>query len=242
LEIRFNELNDCVDKFVIVESVETFTGHPKPMYFDKNKERFQQFWDKIVYVPLFERQNTPSAWDREQYQRNQILRGLQSCDETDLIMISDVDEIPRKSSIRGIAQKVKEKALPVVCEQNLYRFFLNYYDYKISPWLGTLATYYTTLKSKSPHQLRLERINFSTIRNSGWHFSSLGGLEKWIEKIESFSHTEVNLPEHKNTQYIRSYLFQNCKLVPLDETFPEFVKCNLDHFKDIGLIEPSIEE
>jgi len=222
--------------------VETFTGHPKPMYFDINKERFQKFWDKIIYVPLYERQNTTSAWAREEYQRNQISRGLTSCNQFDIIMISDVDEIPRKSSINWIDQKIKEKPLSVVCEQNLYRFFLNYYDYKISPWLGTFATYYTTLKSKSPHQLRLERIHFRTISNAGWHFSSLGGLEKWIEKIESFSHTEVNLPEHKNTQFIRSYLTQNCKLTPIDETFPDFVKCNLGRFRDLGFIEIAAEE
>ena len=49
LEIRLNVLNDYVDYFVIVESTETFSGVPKPLYYELNKNRFSEFHHKIIH-------------------------------------------------------------------------------------------------------------------------------------------------------------------------------------------------
>ena len=50
LDIRLHELNDVVDKFVLIESVETFTGKSKPLFYNDNKERFKKFEDKIIHI------------------------------------------------------------------------------------------------------------------------------------------------------------------------------------------------
>ena len=48
LDIRLNELNNFVDKFVIVESLYTHSGEKKGLNFDINK--FKKFSDKIIYI------------------------------------------------------------------------------------------------------------------------------------------------------------------------------------------------
>ncbi len=93
LDIRLHEMDSVVDRFVIVESAETFRGNPKPLNFPTQADRFSQFADKIIYIPLTEPLITDNPWVREAFQRNQIMRGLVDCKDTDIVMISDVDEI-----------------------------------------------------------------------------------------------------------------------------------------------------
>ena len=54
LEIRLNVLKDVVDKFVLVESVKTFTGRDKELFFEKNKDRFAAFADRIIHLVVRE--------------------------------------------------------------------------------------------------------------------------------------------------------------------------------------------
>ncbi len=236
LEIRLNELYHSVDRFVIVESVETFTGMQKPLYFKENQARYSRFLDKVIYIPLMERQNVPSAWDREAFQRNQILRGLKGCHKDDIIMVSDVDEIPK--DVAWIKQEVLKCPFAIVCDQNLYRFFLNQFDYNIFPWPGTFALKFGKIKKRTLNQLRLQRHHFPHLPNAGWHFSSQGGMQNWIKKIESFSHTERDVAENKNMQHIRSYLDQNCRRVLIDATYPKFIRENLQYYIDNGFVDP----
>ena len=50
LELRLNTLNHVVEKFVVVESNKTHSGKPKELNFVLNKERFQSFLPKIIYI------------------------------------------------------------------------------------------------------------------------------------------------------------------------------------------------
>ncbi len=238
LDIRLNELYDSVDKFVLVESIETFTGNLKPLYFDENRERYQKFMDKIVYIPLNEQIETNNPWDRERYQRDQILRGLKECSDRDIILVSDVDEIPKKTFINKLSPMLKKlRSSWVVFDQKLYRFFLNQFDYVVYPWPGTYASYYGMLKSKSLHERRLSRHSFIHIPDSGWHFSTMGGLAGWVKKVESYSHSERNLPENKTTKHIRDHLDRDCRRVPIDDSFPAYIVQNLQYFIDNGYID-----
>lgn len=49
LEIRLKYLNNHVDYFVIVESCQTFSGAEKDYVFEKNRERFEEYKNKIIY-------------------------------------------------------------------------------------------------------------------------------------------------------------------------------------------------
>lgn len=107
LEIRLRYLNDTVDYFVIVEADTSFNGDVKPMVFKENRNRFAPFENKIIYVPMkmkdFE-QTKGVAWKREVYQRDCIQEGLNrlKLNDADLILISDIDEIPNKDIIQNL--------------------------------------------------------------------------------------------------------------------------------------------
>jgi beta-1,4-mannosyl-glycoprotein beta-1,4-N-acetylglucosaminyltransferase len=139
LEIRLNELYDVVDRFVLVEASSTFQGVPKPLIFEQNKARFARWIDKIKHVvcdfpdpmPRLSSKSRKKqgeraiAWDREYYQRNQILRGLADARPDDVIMVSDVDEIPSRAVMtRIMTDKLYEGAV-INLFMPYYRFYLN---------------------------------------------------------------------------------------------------------------------
>ena len=72
LEIRLNELDSVVDKFVLVEATKTFSGKDKPLYFNENKNKFNKFLNKIIHVIVDEYPNLNGDWVIENHQRNEI--------------------------------------------------------------------------------------------------------------------------------------------------------------------------
>lgn len=107
--MRLEELNDHVDYFVLVESVETQRGDPKPLYFQENQHLFEKYLPKIKHIIVDERlasdtidPTTGLCWDRENFQRKCIIKGLHQCDDLDIIMISDLDEIPRGQALETL--------------------------------------------------------------------------------------------------------------------------------------------
>ncbi|MFH1563854.1 MAG: N-acetylglucosaminyltransferase, partial [Nitrospirota bacterium] len=90
LEIRLHSLASYVDRFVLVESPITHSGNPKPLFFEENKDKFKDFnITHLIYLPA-ER----GIWGREIRQRAYLLNGIADADPEDMILISDVDEIP----------------------------------------------------------------------------------------------------------------------------------------------------
>lgn len=237
LDIRLHELYDKVDKFVIVESVETFRGNLKPLYFAENRLRYKQFLDKIIHVVVHDRINTTNPWVREEFQRNQIMRGLLNCRSDDIIFISDVDEIIRATALVDVIQSIYQDRHPVVvCEQPMYRYYLNVFDKTL--WGGTCATTFEYLSHTSPESLRLNRYSngwrYKLIPNAGWHFTSIGGLARHIQKIESFSHSEYDIPENKKSDYLRNFVVDLGEIVSIDKTFPKFIQENQELFQEKG--------
>src|SRR5579872_1761485 len=109
LKLRFEELYDVMDHFVIVESKISFTGKKKPLYFAENAHKFEKYKDKIIHIIIEEFPNITGDvekdhWYREEYSRNMIMQGLTHCKDTDLVFISDLDEIPSASAV----QRIKE--------------------------------------------------------------------------------------------------------------------------------------
>ncbi len=87
LEIRLTELWSVVDHFVVCEAASTPTGAPKPLHFDVHKERFARFASKIHHV-------VSPRGDRAS-QRDAMMDVIRPAPDHDVILLSDIDEIPR---------------------------------------------------------------------------------------------------------------------------------------------------
>lgn len=247
LEIRFEELYEKVDKFVLVESTETFRGNSKPLYFHDNKQLFAKYADKIIYVCVESHPEFANASKREFYQRNQIMRGLIGyCHDDDVIMISDLDEIIRASAIDTIVDSLLNLKYPYVhCDQLFYRFFLN--QKELGNWIGSSAMTFKLLKLFTPEKLREMRdkpIKTSKngtpflpyLKNSGWHFSYMGGHDRVLKKIAAYSHAEFDTPALKEEQALHEFFCNNCVMVEIDDSYPSFVIQNIDKFRENGFI------
>ncbi|MBT5869498.1 MAG: N-acetylglucosaminyltransferase, partial [Nitrospinaceae bacterium] len=201
LELRFNELNDFVDKFVLIEATKTHAGKPKPLYFQDNIDRFEKFSDKIISVAIdFANASAHTCGDsrmRENYQRNQIIQVIKNCNPEDVIILSDVDEIPHPEAL--------EKAIKIsgvsVLEQSMYYYYMNMVDKEEPLWLWGTRVF--RMKDVGQQTLQDIRVGGGThVSNGGWHFSFLGGAEKVKAKIEAFLHQEYNLGYFTNTKRI----------------------------------------
>lgn len=236
LEIRFNELYDVVDRFIIVEATKTHGGTDKPLYFLDNLKRFEKFLHKVTHIVV---QEYPAldSWSIERHQRDSIMKGLTDCKDNDIIMISDVDEIPKAETI-----KQYDPAKGLCClRQKLYYYYLNCQATQDWDWLRILP--YGKMKTMSPCEVRYT-VNYDTekqiIKDGGWHLSYMGGIDMIIEKIGASAHQEYNTPEIKDRATVTN-LVENAKDVfqrPLQYEFrlvadcdlPEHVRNNLDKY------------
>jgi beta-1,4-mannosyl-glycoprotein beta-1,4-N-acetylglucosaminyltransferase len=98
LNLRLNILNRYVDYFVIIEGNKTWQNNPKKLNFDIKK--FKEFEKKIIYIPVTDLPGGDNPYQRENFQRNAISRGLIDSNDEDLIIISDLDEIPDPKKIK----------------------------------------------------------------------------------------------------------------------------------------------
>ena len=135
LKFKLKELNDVVDYFVLIESKYTFVGNEKELYYEKNKGLFSEYSDKIIHI-IHDHNATleneprndglPSAWNNEEEQRFYGTKGISKLvlADDDLIILSDLDEIVDKNTLK----KIKEEGLedPISClEQDMYYYNLN---------------------------------------------------------------------------------------------------------------------
>lgn len=247
LEVRLKEMAPYVDKFVIVEACETFRGAPKAFTFEENKGRFAAYADQIIYVPLRERLKTEDAWTRERHQRAQVLRGLKGCRAHDIVFLSDVDEIVRGARIPEIGELIASgQAQAVVCNQKMYFGYLNrFWDV----WNGTVCMRYDEAKrigiknmrrlrngrSRLLHKTGMERIR--VVSEAGWHFTSMGGPDRYASKLEAYSHSEADTPEAKSAAAFQCKV-ENLTLCPLDDAFPACIRERRVHYEAIGFLEP----
>lgn len=222
LEIRLHELNDVVDVFVLIEATRTFQNKPKPLYFAENQERFKSFLPRIKHVVVddypgfFRRFRKPTPWDFERNQREHVKGGLKDCQPEDILILSDIDEIPKAEKVREYKNTPGLK----VFEQKMYYYFLNCfvqdYDEPIplfegyKPWRGPLMLKYQDYTNFE--DLRTLRNKESTaktlVRDGGWHYSWLGGVEGVLKKIEAYAHSEHNTEEHKDPAFLKKLITQ----------------------------------
>ena len=253
LDIRLNTLDQYVDKFIIAEATRNHAGEEKKLNFDfKN---FSKFKDKIEYLVIDDIpkniKSNKTNWHenhmRDQFQRNALSRGFDKCNDEDLIMISDIDEIPDPKKIKDFIIKNKYACFL----QKNFQSKLNLINITNEYWMGTKICQKKFLKS--PQWLRDIKIKErpfwkfykpkqpQLIFNGGWHFSFLKSPEHIIKKIKAYSHQEFNKVEFTQEQNIiqkirihEDLLGRNIsyKKVEINEKFPDYIRDNKVKFKD----------
>jgi beta-1,4-mannosyl-glycoprotein beta-1,4-N-acetylglucosaminyltransferase len=215
LEVRLNTLNDFVDYFVIVESKFTHKGEQRELKFEHKK--FEKFKNKIIYI-IHEEQpkeiqiiNDDDSDDekstkyifnaiyRENSQRNFITKGLLNAKENDIILISDVDEIPNLKNINF--SKINKKI--ILFKQNMFYYKFNLYLPNFI-WVGTKACkkknlispqWLRNIKDRKYSFLRFDTWfsknkykSIECITNGGWHFTNIKNASEIEYKLKSYLH------------------------------------------------------
>ena len=252
LDIRLNTLSDKVDKFIIVEATKNHAGENKKLNF--RIENFSNYKNKIKYIVVDDLpinvQSPKKGWHenhaRDQYQRNSIEKGYKEFSDEDLIMISDIDEIPNLKKLDEF--NVKNKYACFL--QKNFQSKINLLNVTDEDWPGTKICQKKYLKS--PQWLRNLKVKkkpfwkifgkkVQIINDGGWHFSFLKDPKSIKKKITAYSHQEFNTEEFTNVGMIEKRislgkdLFDrkiNYKKVNIDNSFPEYIVKNKEMFKD----------
>jgi beta-1,4-mannosyl-glycoprotein beta-1,4-N-acetylglucosaminyltransferase len=208
LKIRLEELKGIVDRFVISEATRTFRNRPKPFYFLDHKDEFNDVSSQIIHnrVESYPLVSRFFEGNMEHYQRNAIKKKLTQigCNDEDVILLSDADEIP---SVEGIKEAVKLLNTHnfVVFEHKMYVQYLNWISNERS--VGTLTARYRDLKKLplSQTRFRLHAGNFPHVKN-GCHFTGFGGYDAFIYKLQNYGHAVFD----KTNQYSLNYIAHSC--------------------------------
>jgi beta-1,4-mannosyl-glycoprotein beta-1,4-N-acetylglucosaminyltransferase len=224
LELRLRELDPLVHRFVLVEAPQTFTGLPKPLHFKQNRDRFARFLPKIIHVELEEfPPGLSSAWDREYISRRAIIRGLNDAGPDDMVLISDVDEIPKPKALAA-ALPTADRRLTIF-ESEGFMYYLNVRgdgrSIVQSPRLISMRRLRDpqAVRSIKPRVSKHPVIGpvldvFSPIigplrswsalgyplsiriePRAAWHFTKMGGAASIRDNLLAYSHTEMATPD-----------------------------------------------
>lgn len=181
LELRLNILDSYVDYFVLAESRETFTGLPKPLFYEENKERFAKWNHKILHI-INDNLETNDPFARAGYQKDNLRIFLEGrANDDDVVYFGDLDEIWKP-------KEVDDKVYNLT--QFNYSYWLNYRSSE--EWIGTIVGRYQIIKTNTLNHWRATHTNI--LKDGGWHFTNMGGVEQIIKKLEAYDHANEVLP------------------------------------------------
>ena len=252
LNLRLNILDKYVDYFVIVEGNKTWQNNPKEFKFNINK--YEKFKDRIIYIKVTDLPDGQDPYLRENHQRNSILKGLVNSKDTDVIIISDLDEIPNPQVFKNFK---KEMRFAVFKQKHFYYKF-NLQSKNNPYWLGSRVCLKEYLKSpqwlrdlkfKKRPFWRLDKFRLNNIiENGGWHFCNLKKPESLLYKYKNLC--ETNDPIHFKEKIDEKYLNideissrvskgediigrkDNFVKIPLDNSFPEYLINNKHSYEN----------
>ncbi len=225
LKIRLDYLYDVVDKFIIVEAIESFTGKEKGFIFEENKKLFKKYMDKIVYYKIEDRHKdyyslinylnqkkepvykqiksilkSHNHYDKSElhflldsYHRECIHIPLSKyCKDNYLIILSDIDEIPDIE----LFSNIDNRDYPIICKHKEFKYYMNLFSNE--NWVGSIINTYANIENNSLNNMRINSKKYKNLYLGGYHFTSIGGEEQLINKIESWGHQEYNKKIIKN--------------------------------------------
>ena len=212
MDIRFNILNEFVDKFIVCESTISHSGKKKKLNFDINN--YPKFKDKINYIVIDEEplniigdknglaepyEQRSDSLKRIELSYDYMIKALSGVNDDDLIILSDNDEIPNLNS-----RQFKNSNKDIYIFKQLFFYYKFNLFYDLVPWFGSKAakkkkllsmSWLRNLKNKKYPFWRLDTlfsknryINLEIIKDGGWHFTNLMTAETMYEKYMNFGH------------------------------------------------------
>ena len=251
LELRFEEMYENVDHFVLVEANRTFQGEEKSLIYLENKSRFLRFNDKIIHVIVDDMPISDNPWDLEHFQRNAIRRVFDRLTPNDVVIITDVDEIISRQTLKIL------RKLDGYFQLNMpmYQYYFNFRE-SINGWDKAFAFSFDLIdKVRDFNEIRdntkTSFHSFSgnniSLNNSGWHFTYMGGASSIREKLNAYSHGREDWPEKLKKpggvelQITAGFAVGNewhlNEYVPIDESFPKFVIDNKTKYEQLNLVK-----
>lgn len=254
LEMRLAELDAVVDRFVLVEATYTHAGDPKPLYYADNRHRFAAYHHKIIHV-IVEDDPGGFAWLREAHQREAIGRGLVDCAPGDMVIIGDADEILRPDVVTRLRQAAESGPLLFAPQLAIFLYFLNLQSPE--PWTSVAAAPYELIRRIGTNRMRylVKQGIGQPIADAGWHFTWMGGVDRFLAKLGAFAHREMIATFDSDPAANRARLehffatgsveggtvpgmWTGLIRTPIDDRFPQALRAKLDHFKQLGWVAP----
>lgn len=229
LEIRINELSNLRGgvTHVIVEAPHTHTGIKKKLYFPQQKEIHEKY-KNIMYLVVGDMPLGSTAMEMEIYQRNKIMQGLEVLEpkDDDIVIIGDVDEIPRAEKIKKFMPSMQFASLMM----DKYAYFFNYVE-SWQSWDRARIMLYGYLKNKKPDEVRNSGYDY-IITHAGWHYSWLIDPAR---KLRSFSHTELNTIENEERINRKENIWSKDKfhLIDINLSHPRYLYENQKKFSHL---------
>lgn len=222
LEMRMCELAEVADLFVCVEGTLTFQGQPRVL--DLSLPRQSNFVHLVVSD--FPEASEQNPWKREMHQRNAVLRGLRGLRDDDLIMLSDVDEIPDASAVPTYLAPGEVYRF----RQELYQFnFNNHVTNDQSArlgWNNTTVCRLDDLRRWYPQGVR-NMVEHVAIVEGGWHFS---WFHNPLDKINAYSHIELKEMSGSLEQRVQQRWQYEYEYVEGVDHLPPCVRDNSDRY------------
>ena len=260
LKLRLHILDPIVDRFIIEEATVTFSGEKKELCFEKNKAMFQEFLPKITYLVVDDSPIQATTHERDKFQKNALIKGLKDATDEDVIILSDVDEIPNPKVLKKIIAEFNPDKVYHLAQRMFY-CFINMEEISGSllsitgecpgvekkMWLGTKVFG----KRSIPKAGIIEMREASTtapgavrVEDGGWHFGYMGSRQerdvgKRIgTKVAAAAHQEYNnadtLAEAMDKLILGQDIFgrdARFKRVEVDESYPEYLLSHIEEYR-----------
>lgn len=204
LDCRIYELRGVVDLFVAVESDHTFTGIEKPYWLTEEVTagRYQHVPLQVIrastadgtgpsYAGDWVKPGTEAFWGREERQRNAADELINDLAKDDIVIIGDLDEIPRRSYIEHFDGPQSFLIVPNL----IYSTTLTTKDSNGLPqlWGGSYVSARGLKRPRTSTEARNARTFGRPAAYTGWHLSWFGEPEDRVRKYIHSAHQELGI-------------------------------------------------
>jgi beta-1,4-mannosyl-glycoprotein beta-1,4-N-acetylglucosaminyltransferase len=258
----FEENKDKFTKFLskiiyikVINTPDDFVNLPVIDSLTYENQIFANIYEDIKRTKLFSRA-TEQHFGRDFFQKECIKLGLYNCNDDDIILSSDLDEIPNPEILSRLNEFFELDQF-YTFNQMHYCYYLNMQHFSHidnspgssevnSNWKGSRMASYKKIKDYSLNELRAQ--NNNDIIDGGWHFSWMGGIDRVKTKLKSYCHKENNNPQvieninnisnndniENNLNQLISYFNQAKSVkVKIGYNHPEWLIKNQDKFKHL---------